>query len=339
MTSDLQDLPVPQSQSQPGQLAVADVLRQSDLIQQVVKEVMVEGHHFGVIPGTEARPGEKKRPPVLLKPGAEKLCMVFRLAATFDVKTKDLPGGHREERVTCTLTHIPTGVVVTTALGSCSTMEAKYRYRNGKPKCPNCQAEQINRSKQEEGWYCWAKKGGCGAKFDLRDQRITSQSIGLAENKDLADTYNTVLKMAVKRAHVAAVLLATAASDAFVVEEDAPGDDEGPGDDNEPPPPPNRSRKQSPKKDAEPPQAKNNEPPPPERTPKQKLMAEAFAMQAELLKQGRTKDGLAELLGLHGIVVTKWGDLSEPELETVKKAFADELALGQPVQPQTGGKS
>jgi hypothetical protein len=42
-----------------------------------------------------------------------------------------------------------------------------------------------------------------------------SQAAGRVENADLADTYNTVLKMAKKRALVDATLTATAASDIF----------------------------------------------------------------------------------------------------------------------------
>jgi len=42
-----------------------------------------------------------------------------------------------------------------------------------------------------------------------------SQAAGRVENTDLADTYNTVLKMAKKRALVDATLTATAASDIF----------------------------------------------------------------------------------------------------------------------------
>jgi hypothetical protein len=289
--------------------------------------VMIAGHHYGVIPGTEGRPGDKQRPPVLLKPGAEKLCMVFRLAPTFDVKTKDLGGGHREERVTCTLTHIPTGAVVATALGSCSTMETKYRYRNGKPKCPQCGVAAIFKSKHEgKGFYCWDKKGGCGAQFAKQDARIAEQQVGMAENPDLADTYNTVMKMAVKRAHVAATLLATAASDAFVVEEDQDHDDEEirNAEWQEEEAKPRETRKTSAKKDA--PKA---DAPPIEQTPRQKLMGECIMMQGELLKEGRTKDGLVELLGSAGIVMRgKWGDMDEEELESVRKVFAEELKLG-----------
>jgi len=295
---------------QAGQLAGSDMLAQHALIQDAIAKVMIPGHHYGVIPGTEARAGEKPRPPVLLKPGAEKLCVLFRLSPTFDVHTKDLPNGHREERVTCTLTHIPTGVVVASAIGSCSTMEAKYRYRNGKPKCPECGAETILKSKKDAEFFCWQKKGGCGATFPLQDKRIADQAIGLTENRDLADVFNTVLKMAVKRAHIAATLLATAASDAFVLEEDAPED----GDDDDDKPPKQTGKKQQ--------------------ATKQRLMAECFAMQAELLKSGRTKEGLIDLIGSQGIVMApKWGDMTEQDLEAVKKAFGEELKLGTPVKP------
>lgn len=306
----IQTVPAPQMQ-----LAVADLLSQHQLIQEAIRAVMIEGHHYGHIPGTEPRQGEKPRPPVLHKPGAEKLCSLFRLAPSFDVKTKDLPGGHREERVTCTLTHIGTGVVVATALGSCSTMEAKYRYRNAKPKCPACGADTINKSADE--FYCWKKKGGCGATFPLSDKRISEQPIGLAENRDLADTFNTVLKMATKRAHIAATLLATAASDAFVVEEEAADDDE----------PEDRPRKGEKKA-----QQKRDDPPPTELTSKQRLIKACLERFEAMLKSGRTKQDIVDLLGTHGIAMpAKWNDLDEQQLEIVKKAFDAELKAGTEV--------
>jgi len=291
------------------EMSITEIRDRKTKIHQLMKELMQPGHHYGVIPGTDK--------PALHKPGAEMLCMTFRLMPTFNVVQKDLQGGHREYRVDCDLTNM-NGQIVAKGVGSCSTLESKYRYRLGSRKCPDCGSDAIRKSKDGSGgFFCWSKLGGCGATFQEGDKRIVEQNLGKVENPDIADQFNTVLKMAAKRAHVHAVLLATACSDMFVPDED---------DEDEPEEPKSKGKPQQQKPKAE-------------QTPKQKLMAEAFAMQAELLKQGRTKDGLAELLGLHGIVVTKWGDLSEPELETVKKAFADELALGQPVQPQTGGKS
>ena len=47
------------------------------------------------------------------------------------------------------------------------------------------------------------------------DDQSRSRNGGKAENPDIADTYNTVLKMAKKRAHVDAIITVTAASDIF----------------------------------------------------------------------------------------------------------------------------
>jgi hypothetical protein len=61
----------------------------------------------------------------------------------------------------------------------------------------------VLKSKNEgEGYFCWRKKDGCGALFPLGDKAIENQEVGRVENPDIADTYNTVLKMAKKRAQV-----------------------------------------------------------------------------------------------------------------------------------------
>ena len=62
---------------------------------------------------------------------------------------------------------------------------------------------------------CWAKKGGCGTKFKDGDASIEQQKVGRIENEDIADVWNTVKKMAKKRAHVDVTLTVTAASDIF----------------------------------------------------------------------------------------------------------------------------
>lgn len=113
--------------------------------------------------------------PSLYKPGAEKLGLAFRLAPDFDVKRNDLDDGHREYEVICTLYHMPTGNKVGQGVGNCSTLESKFRYRN-----------------------VWEN----GVKTKV-------------ENPDIADVYNTVMKMAKKRAHVDAMITACAASDIF----------------------------------------------------------------------------------------------------------------------------
>jgi len=194
------------------------IVKQVGLIQEVMQGVMREGEHYGKIPGC----GDK---PSLLKPGAEKLSTTFRLAPSYDIQEKNLPGGHREYRVLCTLTHIPTGANFGQGVGAGSTMESKYRYRKAERVCPKCGKETIIKGKEEYGggFICFAKKGGCGAKFKADDKTITEQQVGRTEYEDPADYYNTILKMAKKRAHVDAVLTCTAASDIFTQDvEDLP---------------------------------------------------------------------------------------------------------------------
>ena len=200
-----------------GALTVHDVKAQVNLIQHVMREVMKENEHYGVIPGTGTKP-------TLLKAGAEKLCLTFRLAPSYEI-TELRDGNHLTVMSKCTLTHIPTGKVFGSGMGSCSTKESKYAYRNANRKCPNCGAEAIIKGKEEYGggWLCFKKKGGCGATFLEKDTLITGQVVGRVVNEDVADQYNTVLKMANKRSLVAVCLNSLAASDIFTQDiEDMP---------------------------------------------------------------------------------------------------------------------
>lgn len=193
------------------ELTVPQLVAQVDKIQQAMREVMREGEHYGTIPGTEK--------PTLYKPGAEKLCTLFRLGPTYPTDLQRLlweDSGHLTVMAHCVLRHIPSTTEVAHGLGMCSTKESRYAYRNARPICPECGQEAIFKSKKEgEGFYCWKKQGGCGVKFSADEQRIVNQPTGKVPNKYLADTYNTVLKMAAKRSLVAAVLNGTAASDSF----------------------------------------------------------------------------------------------------------------------------
>src|SRR5208337_1395727 len=101
---------------------VGDLVAQVRLIQEVMREVMQKDVHYGVIPGTGNKPS-------LLKPGAEKLGFVFRLAPRLEVIQRDLGNEHREYEVTCYLDQIHTGRCFGSGVGSCNTMEGKYRYR------------------------------------------------------------------------------------------------------------------------------------------------------------------------------------------------------------------
>lgn len=195
-----------------GAMTAQQVIGQVALIQQIMEAAMKDGHHFGKIPGC----GDK---PALLKPGAEKLCLTFRLAASYEVKEDKSERGHREYQVTCTLTSILHGNVVGAGLGSCSTLESKYRYRGN-------EVEVTDRAVPRAFWD--AKNAGetkrmqellGGPEFSPKkidgQWMIVKKKAEKMENPDLADQYNTVLKMAKKRALVDAVLTATAASDIF----------------------------------------------------------------------------------------------------------------------------
>ena len=197
-----------------NQVATVDEMKnQIQFIQKIIKEILIDGEHYGVIPFTKK--------PTLLKAGAEKLCNAFRLAPKYAV-TQTNENQHREYQIICSLYHIQSGNFAGEGVGLCSTLETKYRYRKQNRVCPACSQETIIKGKAEfgGGWICWAKDEndkqiGCGAKFSEGDPQIENQKVGRIENPDIADTYNTVLKIAKKRALVDAVLNCTAASDIF----------------------------------------------------------------------------------------------------------------------------
>jgi hypothetical protein len=183
--------------------------------QQFVKSYLVEDEDYGVIPGTKKR--------TLLKPGADKLCDIYGLADTYpEDRIKRTIDWHSDPplfdyEVTCVLKTKSSGNVVGEGMGSCSSWEAKYRYRDSQRKCPACGKDAIIKGKEEYGggWLCFRKKGGCGMKFGDKDPQMTDQIIGRIANPDIIDQKNTVLKMAKKRAKIDAVIGVTRSSGIF----------------------------------------------------------------------------------------------------------------------------
>lgn len=180
------------------EMSVNDVMAQVQKIQHVMKAVMKSGEHYGTIPGC----GDK---PTLLKAGAEKIGFTFRLVPRFVVERIDYPNGHREYNVTCELVHAQTGAFVGSGLGCCSTMEAKYRFRS----------EVSDRPVPREYWDTRDSSLLGGPQYHPR--KVSGQWFiaERVEHDNPADYYNTILKMAKKRAHIDAILTATAASDIF----------------------------------------------------------------------------------------------------------------------------
>ena len=192
------------------EFSVGQVKAQISKIAAVMQETMKENEHYGVIPGTKGKP-------VLLKAGAEKLALTFRLAPSFDVIERDLPNGHRDYRVQCRVTHISSGRFLGEGVGSCSTMEGKYRYRNEARTCPVCEATAIIKGKTTTAAAGSALPRKEAAARSGRDdspdgQIFENQKLGKIEHDNPADYWNTALKMAKKRAQVDATLTVTAAS-------------------------------------------------------------------------------------------------------------------------------
>lgn len=216
-------------------MCIDELLERDKAITYLVDKVMQEGIDYGWIPGTkpreDAKPGEYQAKPTLFKAGAERACAFFGYAPHFTLEstiqewTPDKYGEllfHFEYR--CALSK--DGAAVGEGLGSASTWETKYRYRKGERECPECsKAGAIIKGKAEfgGGWLCFAKKGGCGAKFEDGDEAIEGQATERVPNPDVADVVNTVSKMAQKRAYVAACLTATGLSGRFTQDvEDVP---------------------------------------------------------------------------------------------------------------------
>lgn len=186
-------------------IPVQQIKNQAEQVKQLMASCMEENVHYGKIPGC----GDK---PTLLQPGAQKITMMFGVADTYDITEKDLPGGHREYMVKCTLVSKTTGVVQGSGVGLCSTMEKKYRYRNvADYEITDQPIPQDARERKQE----YRKQGYGMKKVDGQWHWVKYKDSAQQENPDIADTFNTVLKMACKRSLIAATLNTFAVSDLF----------------------------------------------------------------------------------------------------------------------------
>lgn len=198
-------------------LGLNELKNRALMVTEIKRQIMKDGTHFGKIPGC----GDK---PTLLKNGAELLCMAFKLAPEAKVEISDLGNGHREYTVTTTLVSITTGTPIATGLGSCSTLESKYRYR-GTELVPTGKPVPQNYWKTKDASLLGGK-GFVAKKDEDGSWKIFRKGDKKTENPDIADQYNTVLKMASKRSLVDATLKATGGSCEFTQDiEDMAGQD------------------------------------------------------------------------------------------------------------------
>jgi hypothetical protein len=202
-----------------AELTVKEVVARHAKIQAVINDVLNEGVDYGIVPGTSRIvDGKETAKPTLFKSGAEKLATTFLFDAEFD-NTLTYDGDHLTVTSYCTLYHIPTGRRVGSGSAICSTRESKYAYRFSSLKCPNCHKETLIHTKKDPvNWWCNSYRGGCSENFKADDGRITNQERGQVANDKLPDQYNTIIKMAEKRAKVGAIIGATGASE-FVTQD------------------------------------------------------------------------------------------------------------------------
>lgn len=166
-----------------GRLSAAEVVQHAVVVQEVMRAVMKPDVHFGKIPGTDK--------PTLYQPGADVLCMTFRIAAEFSVEDLSTADAIRY-RVTCRGVHQTTGVTLGSGIGEGSTAEEKYKWRRA-----------VN-DKEFDATPPALRRIKFAKNYEAKQVRT-----------EPADVANTVLKMAAKRAKIAMVLNVTAASDMF----------------------------------------------------------------------------------------------------------------------------
>lgn len=210
--------------------SAADLRRKLDgmkqklnLTREFFREVMQEGVDYGIIPGTDK--------PTLYKPGAEGLCEFYNLAPTVASKVEDKnhETGYYAVDITIRLIHRNTGTIIAEGVGHANTFENRYRWRWVSEKdIPKGLSKEDLVSKERDGRY------GKFVQYRL-------------ENDDMHSIWNTVLKMAKKRALVDAVLSATRSSGIFSQTEEEleaylNGEDPEAGDEGAAPPPRQQNR-------------------------------------------------------------------------------------------------
>lgn len=204
-------------------MRIDQALERRTVVVEAFNQLMVPDQDYGVIKGTKQ--------PTLLQPGAQKLDNLFGLVPRFPTDlmrveedwTGEKHGGEPFFRYLVVCQLMRGEFVAGEAVGECNSWESKYRYRTAERKCPDCGQSSILQTRHKDGptkgepknFWCAPFRGGCGHGFKLDDPRLTGQETGRKPNPEIFDQVNTMLKMAQKRAHVAATINATSASEFF----------------------------------------------------------------------------------------------------------------------------
>lgn len=192
------------------QMAVAELAERNKLVLALMDNVLVPEVHYGKIPGCGNKPS-------LFLPGAEKLAAVFRMAPKYTIDRVSLPNGHVEYDVKCAL-YSYNGIFLGEGAATCSSMESKYRYRQGAGEDTGVRPPRNYWDlKKTDFKAAQALIGGPGftVKKNAEGNWSVFTIVEKAENPDIADQFNTVKKMACKRALVHAVRTCTGTADLF----------------------------------------------------------------------------------------------------------------------------
>lgn len=172
-----------------------EIVARLDLVKQTMALAMQPSVHYGTVPGC----GDKK---VLLQPGAQTLAQLFRITPHYSTETTMLDGGHALYTIKCEL--YSGDKKVGEGLGSCSTDESKYAFRT----------EVMSKELPKEWWATKDRALLGGADIDVQKRQGAWKLVRKVPTNP-ADSRNTCLKMAQKRAFVCAVLYTTACGDMF----------------------------------------------------------------------------------------------------------------------------
>jgi hypothetical protein len=225
-------------------------LQRYQVMKDFITEVMRDGVDFGGIPGT----GEK---PTLLNPGAEKLCTLFGLVPdyTYEAVIENWGDDGKEPlffyRIKCKL--FQSDFKAGEGIGAATSRESKHRWRwvdeasakrmgidiahavtkGGTISEPVFAIEKAETSgkygKPAAYWDNWKKAIAEGRARKIQKPKKDGGTMDAWEvaavqyrvpNDNIADVVNTCLKMALKRAQVAAVLTATNASEYFTQDQE-----------------------------------------------------------------------------------------------------------------------
>lgn len=171
---------------------IANTMAKIQQMQNVVQKTLKKGHDFGEVPGTSK--------PTLLKPGGEKICMLFGLNPEYEFlkTTEDYDKEFFSYNIRCTL--FRNGQPVAQGVGSCNSKEKKYRF--------------INVDEIPDNYI--------GPSEEITDKYgRTKYKIN---NPDICSLVNTILKMAKKRAFIDAVLQVASLSEVFTQDVEDMGD-------------------------------------------------------------------------------------------------------------------